>query len=384
MVTHFTIVYMKKINWNAKNVVNLNEYPYDNIFGECGTAGDGIDIVFGVSVEKIPDYLFNSATISSLPKIKSVTILENVPEIEVNAFSDCPISVTLYTGTESEWKEAYIGIGNDTLTENVIFNAKKKTYHFVTNCENSIPDITDYLVSVSPNVTNIGKRILGWYDNESLSGTPIVFPYYRDKTTIYAAWADRTGTSFDDAFEAFANQQYTVTTIEKKQVIYFEFTPKITGEYIFYSKGSFDTYGYLYDSHEQQIISNDNGGEQNNFMIVRNLAAGKKYYIAVKSFNAIGTFTFAVETDCPVDTKTVCVMTANEDTLTAEIPNNLPQNAQVILACYKNGKLIETAASPNKNDTIYFIVSKDFDSAKVMVWNNLNDMKPACEAEIVK
>lgn len=121
---------MKKINWNAKNVVNLNEYPYDNIFGECGTAGDGIDIVFGDSVEKIPDYLFNSATISSLPKIKSVTILENVPEIEVNAFSDCPISVTLYTGTESEWKEAYIGIGNDTLTENVIFNAKKKNISF--------------------------------------------------------------------------------------------------------------------------------------------------------------------------------------------------------------------------------------------------------------
>lgn len=66
------------------------------------------------------------------------------------------------------------------------------------------------------------------------------------------------------------------------------------------------------------------------------------------------------------------------------IPNYLPQNAQIILSCYEKEKLTEILSSPNKDETIYFVVSEKFDSAKVMVWESLNNMKPICGAEIVK
>ncbi len=47
-------------------------------------------------------------------------------------------------------------------------------------------------------------------------------------------------------------------------------------------------------------------------------------------------------------------------------------------------KLTEILSSPNKDETIYFVVPEKFDSAKVMVWESLNNMKPICDAEIVK
>lgn len=141
----------------------------------------------------------------------NIAIPNSVAEIERNAFYCCPISVVFYIGTEDEWEETYIASDNDTLKQaNIVFNAVKKTYRFVTNCESVLPDITDYAVISSPTVKNSGKTLTGWYANEGLSGNSVTFPYYGNATTLYAAWTDRTGTSFDDAFEAEANQQYTL------------------------------------------------------------------------------------------------------------------------------------------------------------------------------
>ena len=314
-----------------------------------------------------------------------VIMPNSVTEIETNAFSNCPISVVFYIGTKNEWEEVYIASGNDTLKQSdIVFNAVVKTYKFVTNCVNTLPDITDYAIMTSPIVKNSGKTLLGWYDNEKLTGNPVTFPYYGSAATLYAAWTDRTGTSFDDAFEIAANQQYTVTATGSEQMIYYEFTPELTGEYRFYTKGNIDTYGYLYDSQKQRLASNSYGGENNNFKIVYNLTAGEKYYIAIKSYRDNGTFTFVTETDCFEGTKTVCVTAANGENIFVTIPSYLPQNAQIILACYENGKLIKTLFSPNKNETIYFVVSQKFDAAKIMVWESLGSMKPICKTETVK
>ena len=65
------------------------------------------------------------------------------------------------------------------------------------------------------------------------------------------------------------------------------------------------------------------------------------------------------------------------------IPDYLPENARIILACYKNGELTEIQSTLNKNETIYFVTSEEFDAAKVMAWESLGNMIPLCEAETV-
>lgn len=327
----------------------------------------------------------NNKVFSYCTKLKTIIIPNSVTEIEADAFYECPVKFVFYRGTEKEWNEIYIAYGNDYLAESkIIFNAKEKTYHLVTNCSYSLPDITGYIILSAPVAENDGKILTGWYDNRDLNGEPVTFPYFGDATTLYAAWADRTGASFDDAFPVTANSEYSVTTDKPNQMIYYEFIPELTGEYRFYSKGDIDTYGYLYNSSKQLLLSNDNGGDGRNFKLVYNLSAGKKYYIAAKCIGETGSFLLITETDCFKGTKTSCVTAVGGEKIFITVPSSLPENAQIILACYNNGELTEMNFSPNKNETLYFVTANEFDSVKVMVWESLDSMIPLCEPEIVK
>lgn len=82
-------------------------------------------------------------------------------------------------------------------------------------------------------------------------------------------------------------------------------------------------------------------------------------------------------------TSTVCVTATTGEKIFITTPR-APENSTVILACYKDGKLVETKYALNKNETLYFIAYSDFDSAKIMVWDSLENMIPICEDEIVK
>ena len=221
--------------------------------------------------------------------------------IRKDAFNGCyEIETVFYAGSESIWNNVMVYGGNEGLTNaKIVYNATKNTYKFETNSDVVLDDITDYAIFTMPTVENDGMTLSGWYDNSSLSGEPVTFPYYGDATTLFAAWTDRTGKSFEDAFIAKGNQEYTVTTTENGQYVYFEFVPKLSKEYRFYTTGNLDTYGYLYNSNKSQLTSNDDAGEGNNFYISYNLTAGETYYIATKLYSGTGTFTFVVEE--PVD-----------------------------------------------------------------------------------
>ncbi len=79
----------------------------------------------------------------------------------------------------------------------------------------------------------------------------------------------------------------------------FSFTPSETGDYLFYSSGSYDTYGYLYDGNMTQLTYDDDGGSNYNFAISYTLNAGMKYYFGARLYSAAetGTITVALEKD---------------------------------------------------------------------------------------
>jgi len=74
---------LTNINWNVKNIV---DFSYDNqIFANAGNDGEGINVVFGHSVEHIPSNLFRFCS----SKIINIAIGSNVKSIGGSAFRNC-------------------------------------------------------------------------------------------------------------------------------------------------------------------------------------------------------------------------------------------------------------------------------------------------------
>ncbi len=283
-------------NCSALTIINIPDsvtYIGSFAFKNC-TSLTSVNI--GNSVELIPESAF-----SGCRNLKTVCIPKSVKYIRSEAFSNCSnIEMVFYEGNQTEWDSILKYNRNENLTNaKIIYNASKKTYKFETNCEAIIPNITDYAIFTVPTVANGKKTLVGWYDNKDLNGEAVTFPYFGDATTLYAAWTDRTGKSFDDAFIADANVEHNVSITESGQYVYFEFVPKQTKQYFIYSLGNKDTVAYLYDSDKTLIESDDDGGEGNNFYISYTLSAKTTYYIAVKLYSGTGTFTLFIEP--PVD-----------------------------------------------------------------------------------
>lgn len=132
----------------------------DNVTGIGSSAFENYR---SLTIISIPDSLISigDSAFSYCTKLKTIIIPNSVTEIEADAFYECPVKFVFYRGTEKEWNEIYIAYGNDYLAESkIIFNAKEKTYHFVTNCSYSLPDITGYIILSAPVAENDGKKHL--------------------------------------------------------------------------------------------------------------------------------------------------------------------------------------------------------------------------------
>lgn len=339
------------------------------------------DITLPDGIERIESSAFYKCN-----NLKSIIIPNGMFYIKDSAFYDCyNLSYVIFGGSEDEWNEILLYSGNESIEDSKkIYNAKKRTYRFVTNSENSLANITSYGIMTMPYLESTNKTLVGWYDNKNLDGMPVSFPYFGSATTLYAAWTSKTGESFDKAFTARANSSYTVKPLTSGQMIYYSFVPEYSGEYTIYSQGNQDTYGYLYDSYGYKITSTAYGGDGSNFKIVYNLEAGETYYIGVKNRYSSSEFTLSIETDCYPSTKTVCVQAVTGEKIFTCIPMNLPSECRVILACYNKDNLVEIQSVPNENTEIYFVVSENFTDAKVMVWDSFDSMIPIVTAEIVK
>ncbi|MDO5398815.1 MAG: chitobiase/beta-hexosaminidase C-terminal domain-containing protein, partial [bacterium] len=68
---------------------------------------------------------------------------------------------------------------------------------------------------------------------------------------------------------------------------YWEFTPAASGTYVFQSTLSRgDSVGYVYDSSFNMMYSNDDGGENSNFLITFNAEAGRTYYLGSRWYGS--------------------------------------------------------------------------------------------------
>ena len=62
---------------------------------------------------------------------------------------------------------------------------------------------------------------------------------------------------------------------------------------------------------------------------------------------------------------------------------NLEESCEVIVAAYKGGKFVTLTKVPYESEEINTTLSGDIDEIKVMVWNNLSELRPLCEAEVI-
>ncbi len=89
-------------------------------------------------------------------------------------------------------------------------------------------------------------------------------------------------------------------TIDGIHAYRFNFVPEKSGKYYFSSfENDFDTYGTLYDQNMNQLSSNDDSGEGNNFQIEYFLNAGETYTLETRPYSGTysGTYTIIVEDD---------------------------------------------------------------------------------------
>ena len=117
---------------------------------------------------------------------------------------------------------------------------------------------------------------------------------------------------------------------------WYSFTPTISDVYSFYSTGSIDIMGSLYQGKQTLLESDDNSGLNNNFCIERGLASGITYYLKVygHSTSISGNYSICVlpssygafsatATDYPINIERLNKMQQSEDEY-----NNWPASAE--------------------------------------------------------
>ena len=148
---------LKKIYWNAVSVVDFSYN--DNVFLRAGADGEGIEVVFGDTVEKIPAYAFYyyDETRNLFPKIISITIPESVTNIGESAFSGCKHLEKLNWNAGNYIGRGYVfsrvGTSGNGLEVILGDNVKQIPDYLFYNCR-SLTSIT-----ISSNVIGIGEEV---------------------------------------------------------------------------------------------------------------------------------------------------------------------------------------------------------------------------------
>ena len=178
--------------------------------------------------------------------------------------------------------------------------------------------------------------------------------------------------------------------IEKAgEYAYFSYTPTATEMYAFYSGGDQDTYGYIYDSNQNELDVDDDGGEGNNFRIRYTLEKEKTYYFGARFYSSenTGTFPVTLEKYTGIVAKRVgeenrIVKYGETETLAVTASSG---HGEVKYQWYKEGQKIEGATSASYDiesvteENYYFCRVSDNteESEDLYFWVKVNNMLTA-------
>ena len=171
--------------------------------------------------------------------------------------------------------------------------------------------------------TRMGYNFYGYYTSTSGSGTH----YYTagmqsarsytltSGTTLYAYWqtAPTISTGTTTSPSLVAGQWY-----------YYKFVPSSSGTYDFQSTASSDTYGYLYDASGNQLVANDDGGNNTNFLVSYNLTANTTYYYAIRWYSSSATGAIPLSLNKQVLTVTLNQQSGSGGTTSVTVENGQP------------------------------------------------------------
>ncbi len=99
------------------NAVSANDLTSSgSAFYNAGSRSNGISVVFGDSVQKIPAYLFYVSASSYRPNIKNVTIGDNVASIGSSAFMGCSALTSVKFNNPNGWTAGGASIPGSSLS----------------------------------------------------------------------------------------------------------------------------------------------------------------------------------------------------------------------------------------------------------------------------
>ncbi len=131
-------------------------------------------------------------------------------------------------------------------------------------------------------------------------GTATVTATTTDGTNLSASCTYRITDDYQNTYDkAYSLQLHSKTAGNINyggDVDYFKFVPSASGTYLFYTTGSTDTKGFLYNAAQTQLATNDNANiSGSNFALKYTLTAGQTYYIKVcANSTKTGAYTFNV------------------------------------------------------------------------------------------
>ena len=142
------------------------------------------------------------------------------------------------------------------------------------------------LVTAGQSVVGIGllETPIGPITNISTAGVPAM--------AMSPTQPGGQGNSFADAINLAIDGQISGRIDPAGESDYYRVRVSESGYLTVYTRGDMDTRGYLYDSAERQLASNDDGGNGTNFRIEREVDAGT-YYARVEAYSqdATGSYT---------------------------------------------------------------------------------------------
>ena len=117
-----------------------------------------------------------------------------------------------------------------------------------------------------------------------------------------------------DCLDQFnANDTKNIEINNPGEYKYFKFTPNKNGTLNFYSTGSCDTYGYLYDSQMNELTYNDDASEDYNFNISYSVIAGEIYILGCRLYNSSNCGIFDVVVNFEPDMPSALIGDVNND-----------------------------------------------------------------------